>query len=66
MATITLIKQLRNWINGTLLPTRVERKSPRSDPESATQRAIKAENSQLMYVLTIDPRTIDRFAEIAP
>lgn len=62
MATITLIKQLRNWINGTLVPTRVERKSPRSDPESATQRAIKAENSQLMYVLTIDPRTIDRFA----
>ena len=42
MATITLIKQLGNWINGTLVPTRVERKSPRSDPKSAAQQAIKA------------------------
>ena len=62
MVTITLIKQLGNWINGRLVSTRVERKSPRNDPKSVTQQVIKAANSQLMYVLTIDPRTIDRFA----
>jgi hypothetical protein len=31
MTTITLIKQLKNWLNGTLVPTRVERKPNPSD-----------------------------------
>jgi hypothetical protein len=31
MTTITRIKQLRNWLNGTLVPTRLKRKPKSSD-----------------------------------
>jgi hypothetical protein len=62
MATITLIKQLRNWLNGTLVPTRLKRKSKSSElsveptiavtPQPASPQAIQNSNAvcQQVYV----------------
>jgi hypothetical protein len=53
MTTITLIKQLKNWLNGTLQPTRLKRKPKSSSvqptiavtPQPASPQAIQNSNA---------------------
>jgi hypothetical protein len=75
MTTITLIKQLKNWLNGTLQPTRLKRKPKSLDlsvqptiavtPQSILQLHANAlqQHLQLRHGLPPFDRTqIDRFA----
>jgi hypothetical protein len=77
MTTITRIKQLRNWLNGTLVPTRLKRQPKSSNlsveptiavtsqPASLqTIQAFQAANAHLLAKLKAANAvlTIDRFA----